>query len=108
MPNYKRNMRQVATYWPPAGNDGSGLVSFGSPETIACRWQNKNDRVTSPSGEEFVSKAVVYTEKQLDLGGYLFLGESLAADPKSVGHIIRQRGDSPNLRNTQTLHKVWL
>lgn len=108
MPNYTRNMNQVATYWPPGSNDGSGGTTFGAPTTVKCRWQNKADRVRTPDGDEFVSSAVVYPDEPLERGGYLALGLSFASDPRGVGLIIQQVGDSPNLAGGVTLNKVWL
>lgn len=110
MANYTRNMRQTATYWPPAGNDGFGGVTFGAPVEIKCRWQNKAELARDPDGEEFTSSAVVYPAQPLERQGWLYLGSSVVADPRTVtgAREIRQVGDSPNLRNTKTLNKVWL
>lgn len=110
MLNYARNMPQTATYWPPADNDGFGNVGFDAPRTLACRWQEDAVLFRDAQGNQQVSQAVVYPAEPLELKGYLMLGESVAADPRSVAgaHEIRQRAQSPNLRGTLTLNKVFL
>jgi hypothetical protein len=110
MLNYARNMRESITYWPPAGNDGFGGITFGAPETIKVRWQDKADLFRDPSGKEQVSASVVYCAVPLEIQGWLFRGASVASDPRTVpgASEIKQRGDSSDLPQERTLSKVWL
>ena len=110
MKNRTRRMKQAATYWPPGEPDGFGGTGFGDPETVRVRWQDKAELFIDSEAREVASSAVVYPEKPLEVGGYLVLGESAETDPQSVGDAkeIRQSGNSPNLRQTEKLNKVWL
>lgn len=110
MKNRSRAMKQLATYWPPAANDGFGSTGHGAPESLMVRWQDKAELFQDAEGQEVTSSAVVYSPEPLELEGYLFLGSSVVADPRNVkgAKKIRQKGSSPNLRATQTLNKVWL
>lgn len=107
---YTRRMHQAATYWPPAGIDAAGKVTFGAPVAIACRWENRNEIFIGPQGREETSTAVVYVGSDVTLQGYLYLGDSVATNPKTVAGAreIRGRGVSPSLGNSQYLVKVFL
>jgi len=107
---YTRNMNQALTYWPPDGVDAFGGRTFGAPQEITGRWQTKRDLFRDPDGRELVSSTVVYTDQEVEVRGYLYLGTSAASDPTTVdgAREIRNVGLSPSLDATQTLHKAWL
>lgn len=105
---YTLNMRQDATYWPPAGNDGFGGILYGSPEAVKVRWEEKSVLFRDPQGNEVMSNAVIYVSKQLEIKGQLFLGVSASSTPPVGSREIRQVGQSPDLTQTKVLHKVWL
>lgn len=103
-------MNQTATYWAPGPADRYGNKSFRPPVTVLVRWQDVAELFISPEGREETSSAVVYPREPLALQGYLVLGTSAAADPKTVAGAkeIRQRAASPNLVQTEVLNKVYL
>lgn len=101
-------MRQAATYWPPASNDGFGARGAGPPEERACRWQNDAELFRDPEGREVASKAVVYVSAPVEVGGWLILGEYADPVPPAEALEVRQIGGSPDLRAVQELHKVYL
>jgi hypothetical protein len=106
---YARNMHQTATYWAPGGNDGFGGQTFAAPVALACRWQDVAEMFRDPQGREVVSEAIVYTAERVAVGGYLFLGSSGEPSPPALGaKEVRQLDVSPNLRNTEELHKAYL
>ena len=102
---YTRNMRQDATYFPPAGQNGFGDLSFGAGVPVKCRWQNKTDLFRDQQGREVMSSAVVYVAQEVAIGGRLGLGTVASADDALE---IRNVGESPDLRNQFTLVKAWL
>ena len=111
MTAYTKNMNQSATYWPPAAPNGYGETDFAGAEVISCRWQDDAVLFRDAQGREMTSSAVVYTESQLENGGYLILGDYYDSgnDPHSVGaKEIRQVYTTQNLKNTVTLNKVFL
>jgi len=76
----------TAVYWGVSGNDGYA-ETYNSPAEIDCRWEDRLRKVITATGEEKLSSATVYTASDLDLGGFLFLGElddlsSSAAGPR--------------------------
>lgn len=107
---YVRNMRQTATYWPPAGNAPGGGVTFGAPVAIKCRWQDERELVRSADGQEVASSAIVYVDRELADKGYLYRGISAAASPLTVvgAREILARGSSPDLGGRVELLKCWL
>lgn len=108
--------KQIAVYWPPAGQDGFGGRTYGAAAEIAVRWEDRCETFVDSSGKSAVSRAVVYPDRLLVNEGLLFLGvlSSLASgeedDPFSVVgiHEIRSTQTSPSLKADKTLHKVWL
>lgn len=108
MAPYTRNMNQTATYWAPLGSDGFGGKTYDEPVTIACRWQDKADRIRTPSGDEYVSASVVYVDRALAVDGMLALGEHQGTPAEAGASAIVQKGSSPNLAATEELNKVWL
>lgn len=107
---YTRNMNQEATYWSPGQNDGMGGLVYGAPVLIKCRWQDRVTLVRNAQGREVPSRSVVYADRPLEAQGMLLQGDHLTSlDPLAVrASEILSAGSSPNLRATQTLHKVWL
>ena len=105
-----RNLRQTITYWSPSTPDGFGGKSFGSPTTLNGRWEDKVVEFVDPEGRESVSQAIVYTDTDVSLGGFLYNGTSTASDPNSVdgAREIRNFSKTPNLKANQFERKVIL
>lgn len=108
---FRRNLNQTGTYWAPGANDGQGGVAFAAPVTVDCRFQRVSERFTRPDGVEAISNAVAYTATPLQIQGFFAIGDQTAhANPRDAdeAYEIQQRGDAPNLKNTDTLHKAML
>lgn len=105
-----RNLRQTATYWPPSTPDGFGGKSFGTRQSVKCRWEDKAEKFVDTSGEEVVSEAIVYLAVDVVQKGWLFLGTSGSTDPTTVSgaHEIRAFRKSPSLKATLFERKVWI
>jgi hypothetical protein len=104
-------MEQVATYWPPAGNDGYGGVRFGAPIVIACRYQTKQSVVRSQDGQEVTSDSTVYVDRALMAKGYVALDDqSSTLDPLQADNArqIITTGRSPSLDADVELNVVYL
>jgi hypothetical protein len=107
---------QVAVYWGNPQNDGYGGHTFDTATEIRVRWEDKQELFRDVEGREVLSSAVVYSEVDLDLGGFLYLGNvddsGLDSDPlpKEVpaAREIKQFSKIPNLRGTKFVRKSWL
>lgn len=118
MTAYTTGMNQFATYWAPGNNDGFGDVVYNAPPVrIACRWQEKKDLVRNAQGQEVVSSATVYVDRELLPRGYLAFGDLTGdvdsdgfSDPRdeALARQIINVGTSPSIAADQILHKVWL
>lgn len=103
---------QVATYWANPVPDGFGGHTYDAPRAIVCRWEERRERFTDQNGDEHTSKAVVYVREDLDLGGYLYLGE--ISDPDQLpelttgAHRIQEVKRIPDLRNVVQERRVYL
>lgn len=106
-----RAMRQTCTYWTPTGDtDIYGKPIWSAPVQLPCRWENNQSQIVSKTGEEVVSKARVYLLVDINVNGYLYLGETTEADPTKVkgSEDIQAVGTSPDLRNVEQLTTVYL
>ena len=110
-----RGLKQKCCYWAGPTSDGRGGHSYTAAVQLSCRWQNKAEMFFSPEGREEVSRAVVYLDQDVDLGGFMFLGKLTelpddSSDPRDVtgAFKIRAVGSSPSLNGRTTLYKVYL
>lgn len=103
-------MHQKATYWGGRTQGGFGDITFDAPIVLDVKWEDRVETFTDLSGNEHQSRAIVYTDRDLDLGGYLLLGESVATDPTVVsGALEIQRSDEvPDLRGLNTEYRSFL
>jgi len=110
----ERMRKQKAMYWAYTGTDGYGNPSFSDPVEIDCRWSEHQELYKDNSGEERVSRAVVYVDREVTMDGYLKLGEldssSVSDDPRDYNDafMIKQIANIPNMRATNYLRKAWL
>lgn len=106
----KRNLKQTLTHWTVTP-DGYGGFTFSAPTTYPCRWEDKNVRFISDTGEEVTSSSLVMMASELPTGDYIALGDhSLVVDPTTLdgAHRIKQINQVTDLRNTVTLYKAFL
>lgn len=106
--NYRHNMTETITYWPPGGNDAFGTPTLGAPVAVAARWQDQADLFRDADGREVTSAAVVYVDQPVSVRGQLFRGESVAATPPEGSLEIRQVAITRSLRGGRQLTKAML
>ncbi len=107
---------QTAVYWGNPQNDGYGGHTFDTPIQLRVRWEDKQELYNDAEGREKRSSAIVYTQVDLDMGGFLYLGDlddsGLDSDPQPSevpsAKEIKQWGKVPNLQGTKFVRKAWL
>lgn len=69
--------KQTAVYWPPddGGFDKYGRPTVGTAEELTVRWEDVMEEFLDADGNTQMSMAKVYTGQDVELGGYLWLGE---------------------------------
>jgi len=65
----------ICVYWGSPTNDGRGSFTFDDPIEIDCRWKEHIEIREDADGQEYVSKALVIVEQDVDRNGYLYLGD---------------------------------
>jgi len=101
----RKMRRQKAVYWPNPTADGFGDKDVDLPVEIDCRWEDSNEQIRTANGEEIMTKSIVYTDRDVDEGGFLMLGvltdlPSPGVDPQDLdnAHEIRKFDRLPVLR----------
>ena len=109
-----RKLNQTVVYWGNPSQRGDGGFDFDDPVELDGRWEFKQEKFVDSIGEERISLSVVYFDQDVDIGGYLFLGEladlDSDEDPETQdgAQRIMQFLSTPNISNTESVRKVWL
>ena len=112
----EKRYTQTVVYWSTPTADGAGGYTYATPVEITCRWEDRSDKYIDDNGEEKVSRSVVYTPSDVDVGGYMYLGglDNLSsaeeADPEIVTNAYRIQAfkKSPSVLGTKYVRKAWL
>lgn len=75
---------QTITYWGNPQPDGYGGTTFNAPVVLKCRWDNVTKLIRTGQGKEIACRAEVLVTQDMDVGGYLYLGSSVVANPMLV------------------------
>jgi hypothetical protein len=109
-----RMRRQDAVYWAPGSNDRFGNPTNSQPVQIKCRWETIITQIVNSEGREVLSHSLVYVDRDVVVGGILWLGtlEQLTSQSEpfknqGAAEIIRF-DKTPNIRNTETLREAYL
>lgn len=108
--SYRDMLKQKATWWSVTP-DSYGGDTFGVPQVLDCRWEGRQESfVGQIDRREMISNAMVFLDRDIAVGDYLFEGESLAVDPTVLtGTFKVQRFDSiPDLRNLEKVRRAVL
>lgn len=107
-----RNLKQVITYWALGPTrDDYNEVSFVAPILLKGRWTVNSVTVTKPNGDEIVSKAVVYVDRDVVNEGFLAPGNFTSIpSPRSVAGAMEIQAfqSTPDLRNMEQNRKAFL
>jgi hypothetical protein len=106
----ERQAVMVATAWA-VSPDGQGGDLVGLPIPIKCRWEDRNEEFADPrTGEQQISNAVVYVDRTLKVGDWLYNGASDEPLPQSLdrAYKIKRFDNTPNLRNLKVIRKAYL
>lgn len=112
-------LKQKAVYWALRSGadafDEFGQPQYDDPVQIRVRWVIKTMEFLGPKGTTELSNAVVYVDRDVEVGGVLMLGALMDIDsslvvPKQNDETweIRRFEKLPNLRNTENLRKVFM
>ena len=109
-------LKQTAVWWPltSVGFDDYGQPIPSTPVEIKVRWEDVGEEFLDVRGTIQMSRARVYVDRDVELGGVLMLGELDSgvdeANPKENDNAweIRRVEKLPNLRNTEYLRTCYL
>ena len=110
----KRMRKQTAVYWPLLSVNQFGKKVVGSPVEIKVRWEDISEEFLDSAGERQMSKAVVYVDRDVTLGGILMLGtiSDITDDINIKENIgaweIRRFDNLPNIKASEFLKTAYL
>lgn len=102
---------QTATYWAPSTLNEYAEQAFASPVPLSVRWEQKTETlIDKATGKEQKSQAVVYTTQDVLEEGFLYLGTSVATNPKTVAGAfpIKRFEKTPSVGGTNHIRKALL
>ena len=111
-----RMRKQKAVYWPlaTASPDDYGQPVYDTHVEIDCRWDDVVQEFIDSKGTIQASHSIVYTDRDIVLGGVLMLGELADItdedNPKENENAweIKRFDKIPNLRATEYLRMAYL
>ena len=107
-------LNQAAVYWAKIGVDNYGNPTFSDPIEISCRWEDIINEVVDASGTTIISKTKVLVDRDVLVGGVLYLGELESAmtsenvEDYSDAYEIKVFGKVPNIDADEFVRIVYL
>ena len=116
-----RMLKQTAVWWPLSSAESAGIDydNYGQPVVadpveIDVRWEDVSEEFLDRNGTVQLSRARVYVDRDVEVGGILMLGELTDItdenNPKENDNAweIRRVEKLPNLKNTEYLRTCYL
>ena len=110
----KTMRKQDAVYWPFSSINQFGKKSVGTAVPIRVRWDDVSEEFLDGQGERQLSKALVYVDRVMALGGILMKGTTSnitdAVDIKENANAweIRRFDEIPDIKAKQFLRIAYL
>lgn len=108
---------QTAVYWKKGNPDGYGGFTYDTPREIPVRWSDTTKVVSTDKDTQYVCKAEVIVNEDVDKEGYLYLGKlsdltaEQQSDPRKVDgahKIIRFDKVPMIMKNDEFVRKAYL
>jgi len=109
-------LNQTAVFWGSPTKDGNGKLSFSDPIEIDVRWEDKMELFLNLEGKQELSQAIIYSETDMEIDSYLYLGELTdlstgeKAEPITLesSHPVKQFKKTVDIGGTIYVRKTWL
>lgn len=86
--SYLSLLSQTCTRFYSPESNGVDWENY-SVEALDCRWQNHVEMFQNSMGENWDSKAIVYSTSTFDLEDWLYLGTTSETDPRELENCYR-------------------
>jgi hypothetical protein len=77
-------LSQTLTYWRKTGVNSYNQPTFAAPTQLICRWEDRVEKIQDDMGQDYVARSRIFLADDVSMGDYLFLGTSVATDPRAV------------------------
>lgn len=106
-----RNLFEEITYWAPTSNVASN--AFGHAPTsigvlIKGRWQDKEQLIRRANGEEIISMAEVFVDRDVMINGFLLRGDYAGQALQATATEIQDFRKTPDFRNLGHERRAFL
>lgn len=98
-------LKDAAVYWAPDEMGSLGTRTFIAGRHVCVKWFDRADVFRKTTGEEAVSSAVVLVGEDMEIGGYLWLGNygSLSAAQQANPQLVSDAKRIEGFEKTGTL-----
>ncbi len=90
------NLPQTVTIWRPEAPDAFGGHAYTLLGTVPARWALVENEMLNAQGDKVRTTHAVYTETEIGVDYYVFLGESLEATPPEGAKRVIQAKENPS------------
>lgn len=105
----QKNLHQDITYWAPAALNEYGHAGSSAPVLIKGRWEHLTQQIRKSSGEEIMSRAEVFVDRDLEISGFLMEGDHTSSPLPVQGALeIQDFRETPDLRNLDAERRAYL
>lgn len=99
---------QSITWYAATGSDGRGGAAFSTPVEVLGRWEKGQNLIRNGRGEEIMTENVVYLDRDVAIGDYIYLGATENVDPIAVSAVeVKGFFKVPSIDEQEYLRKVY-
>ena len=110
--NIEGKLNQICVHWAKTGVDEFGIPTYDDPVEIICRWEDKTEQFLGLKGENELSRAKVYSLREMRVGRMRCLGtiETIpeGEDIRTFASNIRSYKKIPDLQADEYLRVALL
>jgi len=101
---------QAITLWSKSSRDVYGQLSYGSPQALLGRWQDKTELIIDADGQEVKARSIVYFVGNIAINtdDKILIGVSTNSTPTATANNVLAVEKMKSLDNVDLITKVYV
>jgi hypothetical protein len=101
---------QAITLWSKSTRDVYGQLSYGSPQALLGRWQDKAELIIGADGQEVKARSIVYLSGNIAINtdDKILIGTSVSATPTTTANNVLMVEKMKSIDNVDLITKVYV